>query len=1049
MLAIVSFFLNRSKITYFLILFLLLNGIYFASKLTKEIFPPINIDTVIVSGGYSVASIASLNKIIVSELEKDILNIAGIKSVETIIQNGQFKTLAKLEQNQDSDEITSDIKDIIERQKKNYPSNMNDPTVAMLDFSFPLVQVSIASDGRDSTFLKELAKELKNDILKIKNISTVSIYDDSDYYYKFILDYQKIDSLGVNKQALMSSLSSLSHISPVGTIENINQSFFISTQNGKKDIDAILNTLIKVNNKFIYIKDIAEVKYEYKDSAILTSLNHEPSINLSLTRDKQGDSILMQTQVEELLDIWQTKYPNIDFSTYQDTTVYLINRFNVVISSLLLGMLLVGTLVWWMVNFRTAIIVSIGVPFAFLLGVMFLYFVGFSINMMTLLGALIILGVMVDDAIIVSENIQRHMNMQADKMQAIRDALSEVLMPVLVACFTTIFSFVPLLLLSGEMGEFMKLIPVAVIVLVLGSLVESFFFLPLHAKHILKVNDKELDWSKAMKVYEKVLHFIFLHKKKFLFSFYILVPFFTVLSFYTSKYNLFPQFDGNNIYIRGAFDINYTINDTLGNLGVLEEQILDHKEELFVKQFSSAAGYRLNSRGEVETRTSVFDITVELHNREEQNIIEKYITPVFSIYHDDNPKLRKISTQEALANLKEIFKDTKETLALKEFSIETDGPGIVSHPIEIKFTGDSAIIEKAIHSIGEELLATDGILNIGNNLQKGAVDLKLIINQYGETLGIDESYLARSLNSFFSYGEFSQILNDDGIISLISKDKNKDNLRTLQAFQIALPATGQFVKLEDVVQFTYTTSYKEMYKIDGKEVKHFFADIDNQKITAKEILDSLEPQLEELRAKNILVNLGGEEEQNKQLQEEMSMAFLLSMFLIFSILLLMFNSYRYAFVVLSIIPLSVLGAVLGHLIMGQDMSMPSFIGIVGLGGVVVNDGIVMLAFLRHCDNLSDLMSRAALRLRPVLITSITTFMGLSVLIFFATGQAKILQPIAISLGFGMIWGTILTLLYVPTLTAILQKIKTDNTVVPAKINEHKDETMSTLKEEQF
>ena len=199
-------------------------------------------------------------------------------------------------------------------------------------------------------------------------------------------------------------------------------------------------------------------------------------------------------------------------------------------------------------------------------------------------------------------------------------------------------------------------------------------------------------------------------------------------------------------------------------------------------------------------------------------------------------------------------------------------------------------------------------------------------------------------------------------------------------------------------------NYKNIYKIDGEQVRYVFANLDKDIITPQELLQDITPLLDEMKKEGIATSLRGEQEQNEKMAEEMSIAFALSLFLIFFTLLIMFNSYKYSFVMLSIIPLSFLGALIGHLILGHKMSMPSFIGMVGLGGVVVNDAIVMLAFLRNSTTLKEVISRAKLRLRPIVITSITTFLGLSPLVFFATGQAKIVQPVAIALGFGMLWG---------------------------------------------
>ena len=212
-------------------------------------------------------------------------------------------------------------------------------------------------------------------------------------------------------------------------------------------------------------------------------------------------------------------------------------------------------------------------------------------------------------------------------------------------------------------------------------------------------------------------------------------------------------------------------------------------------------------------------------------------------------------------------------------------------------------------------------------------------------------------------------------------------------------------------------------KRNGKRGKRAYANVDKRKITPNEILNQVEPILEDISKQGIDVNLLGEKEKNKNLQEDMKRTVLVAIFLILITLLLIFSKLKYALMVMSVIPLSILGALLGHKLMGMPLTMPSIIGILGLAGVVVNDGIIMLDFLHGTHNSESFFKRAKLRLRPILITSVTTFLGLFTLIFYATGQAVILQPIALSIGFGLLWGTFLNLIYLPTLYAVVNGIK--------------------------
>jgi len=234
--------------------------------------------------------------------------------------------------------------------------------------------------------------------------------------------------------------------------------------------------------------------------------------------------------------------------------------------------------------------------------------------------------------------------------------------------------------------------------------------------------------------------------------------------------------------------------------------------------------------------------------------------------------------------------------------------------------------------------------------------------------------------------------------------------------------SGSVVKLTDIVEIQKIRAYEKIEKRDGNAVKSVFVNIDKKKTTAVSVLATIKPLLDEIREEGIEISLLGENEKNQQFKNDMMRSLVIAVFLILITLLFIFPKIRYALMVMSVIPFTMLGALLGHMVVGVNLSMPSVIGMLGLAGVVINDGIIMLDFLHGTSDAETFYERAKLRLRPILITSITTFLGLFTLIFYATGQAVILQPIAISIGFGLLWGTVLNLIYLPALYAVVNKI---------------------------
>ena len=491
------------------------------------------------------------------------------------------------------------------------------------------------------------------------------------------------------------------------------------------------------------------------------------------------------------------------------------------------------------------------------------------------------------------------------------------------------------------------------------------------------------------------------------------------------KFQFFPNFDGNNLYISGKLDINTPLEDTFVVAKEIEKELMNHGEEFALKSTSAVAGYRRSLSGETELNNNVFYITMELYDREDDNFINKYINPVLNFSFDfNNPeKIRKLKTFELSPRAREIIKKYSTKYNMVELGVMEDKPGLIRSDIQINLSGsDDALLEKAVKSLAKEISSIKGVANFSDNIRYGKMEYKIKINSYGESLGLSEASIARSLSKYFLESRQSTTFNNQGVMEIKTRDLYKDRVETLLNFNIALK-DGRNVKLTDVAEIIKIRDYEKINKLNGNIVKTLFANVDKRHITPQEILEQLQPSLNKIAKEGIEVNLLGEKEKNKQLKGDMKNSVILAIFLIFLTLLLIFSKIKYVLIVMSVIPLSVLGALLGHKLIGMPLTMPSMIGILGLAGVVINDGIIMLDFLHGTHKSEEFFTRASQRLRPILITSITTFLGLFTLIFYASGQAVILQPIAISLGFGLLWGTFLNLIYLPTLYALVNGIK--------------------------
>jgi multidrug efflux pump subunit AcrB len=989
----------------------------------KDVFPAIKIDKILVNGSYAGASINSLDKMAVSDLERDLKSLSGINKIESYVKNGQFSIILSLDDGVNKIDVLNKTKDVISQNRSSMPSDMDEPVATVLDWAWPLINITISSQTKTKDELIEIAQKIKDDISTINGISKTELSLSTTKVFEIIVDNKKLDAYGIDKQLLYNKIKQLSYIYPIGKIEDIDEHLYLSTPNGIKTSNEYLNTQVKVSNKVFYIKDIAVVKSGFLSSDIISKLNGSSNVEIRTYKGEKSNAITLVDVIKDEVKNLNNRYDNIHIDTFYDTSIYIKNRLNTVISGILFGLVLVSIAMYLLINKRVAFIVVLGIPTSILIGVVILSFTDYTINMITLLGALLILGVLVDDAVIIAENIQRHIVRGEDKLTSAINGTKEVITPVFASSVTTVFAFLPMVVLSGEMGQFLILIPVAIVILLFASLVESLVFLPIHSYHLLSKNDKELDWTKAQDWYANLLIKLLNYKKSILLFFIIFIPVLTIWLISGMKFQMFPDFDGDRVFIKGKFSPNHTVEQTCQKTQIIEDILLKHKEELYFKNISYVCGQRTDNEEKLETKQSVFQFNIELHSRVPINFVDKYITPIVSLGEETSPKIRSQSVNETITKLKELLKDYKPK-ELKDFSIKKEGAGVTANDIEILLsTDDKKLLLESINSIEHKLNSIKGIVFVNNNAKLGIKELKLKPNSYGQTLGFTESDLAMQIYPLFLKSSISKGLGDSGVFEIIVQDANIDDFDTLKSLYISVPNSNQKVLLYDICDFIYIHNFDSLSKINLKDTKMVVANVNNEVITSIEALKILEPIFDEYKSKGVNISFGGEQEQNDIMAKEMSIAFFIALFLIFFTLLIMFDSFILSLMVVSIIPLSVLGAIWGHMMMDMNLSLTSVIGILGLAGVVINDAIVMLDFIKNSQTFDETINRAKLRLRPIVITSITTFLGLATLIFFATGQAKILQPIAISLGFGLVWGTVLTLVYLPIIFVVSKRFK--------------------------
>jgi multidrug efflux pump subunit AcrB len=1031
----IEFAIDKPRLNHIFLAFIFIMSVFSYLNIPKEIFPPMNMDKIMISGGYVGTSADVLDNMVVKTIEDDLQNIDELDVIETTIKNGSFSISVDIKPGSDNILVLNDVKDIVSAVKKDLPADMSEPIAKIMTHNFPLVLIALSGDVEKSVLLDK-AEDLKSKLSSLKDLSEITIRGDSDEELVLKVNTQKILALGLQPALVVSALKNISSIFPVGTIKERGSHLYISTYNGEKTKEDVENTIIGVGGARVKIKDVADVSFELGDEVELSHYNGKRNISINVTKSESGNAIELVKQIREILKTSEDENVGISYDIYTDTSKWIKNRLNVVFSNIAFGLMLVFTAMLIFVDRGIALVVAIGIPVSFMIGLVVTEIMGDSINMLSLLGALIALGMLVDEAIVVAENIYRHLEEGMERREAVIRGATEMFPAVLAATLTTVFAFLPMLLLSGEMGMFIKIIPIMITVLLLSSLLEAFYFLPLHAYDFLRVkksNDytKAL-WQKLYKWHNKTLHFLFRRKIASLVIMVVTILALTVVLIKHSKFQLFPDFDNTQIYVYGKVNVNNELEDTEKIVTELENKIMNKLSDDEMSSVTSVIGFKLDARNRAIVGENMFHVFIDLHEKAPENVFDKYISPYLSLEYDESVLIREKYARDIAEELKELVKPLQELRSedgplYEELVVKVPGAGVVKHDFEVSLSSkNNKDAVDALEYLESELSKIKGVSNISNDADIGEMELKLRINPYGQELGFNEQLVSNELRAYYLKGEYGKMFNDTGLLRIKIESDMNEFISSIETVELQIPNSDKFVALKDICEYIYEQGYVDINKEDGVRIRSVFASIDKQTTTSSEVMARLQGAFKKLENDGYNIDIKGEEKENAKNKREMSKAAVIAIFLIFITLVWLFDSIKKSLIVISTIPLVLLGVFFGHIVMGLNLTMPGTIGIVGLAGVVVNDGLIMVNFIKNAKDTEELMRRALTRLRPILLTSITTVLGLSTLIFFASGQAMILQPMAVSLGFGIAWATVLNLVYIPLLYAVLYKIQAPN-----------------------
>ena len=1020
-----------------LMLVLILGGVIMAPSIKEEIFPEVSLDRVSVSVAYPGAGPEEVEEGIIIKVEESLTAVDGIKQLKATANEGFGTVLAEVYADENVDDVLQDIKSEIDRITT-FPEDAEKPVISKLSNRREVISLVIYGDASERV-LREQAERIRDELLELPNITQVDLSGVRPFEITIEIPERTLQRYNLTLDQVATSIRAASLDLPGGTIKTTGGEILLRTKERRYWGPEYADITILANPDGTQVKlgDIATVVDGFADSETYGRFDGKPAAMVQVFRIGEQKPTEISEQIISYVEESRPKLPtNLQLAIWNDTTEIFNSRMSLLQKNALLGLGLVIIILGLFLEIRLAGWVMLGIPISFF-GTLFLMpWIGVSVNMISLFAFILALGIVVDDAIVVGENIYEHRQRGKPYAQAAIDGAIEVAVPVTFSILTTVTAFLPLIYVSGMMGKFIKVIPIIVITLLLMSLIESLLILPAHLSSgkarpanggLLGGIDKVRSWFSAGMdrfingPYQIILK-LNIHYRYISLAIGIVALLITVgvVKNGLIKFTFMPEVDGDRITVGIQMNQGVPIEET-GKVAdfILEkgmETISEYNQmrpagESILRNVYTVVGGNISGGGpgggSSTTATNMSNIAMFLTKSEFRNIPATEISAAWRKKVGDIPGLDSLTFRSSLVRM--------------GANIDV----LLAHQ-------DFAVLEQSSERIRQALAEYQGVSDIEDTYSRGKREIKLKLKPAARTLGITETSLGRQVRAAFHGAEALRLQRGRNEIKVIVRypDANRRELWNFETMRIRTPS-GQEIPLLQAAEVIEGQGFSEINRTDRKRVINISATVNNQQSNAQEIISDLKQNLlPQLVADypGLSWDMEGEEKERKESLGSMLGGFKLALVAIFALLAIPFRSYSQPLLIMAAIPFGMIGAVLGHIIMGFNLSLLSLFGLVALSGVVVNDSLLLIdkANRNRRQGMSiydSIISAGTRRFRPIILTSLTTFFGLTPMILETSVQAQFLVPMAISLGFGILFGTGIILLLIPALYMILEDIR--------------------------
>jgi multidrug efflux pump subunit AcrB len=1009
-----------------------------------EVFPEFETDMITIRVPYRGASPAEAEEGVCVRVEEAISSIEGIKRIRSEAQENMGMVTVELEEDVDNRKVLDDVKAAVDRIET-VPAETEKPVVAEVDTRRRVITIVLHGDATEKT-LKALAERVRDELTGLEGISQAEIAGVRNYEISIEVSEDALRRFGLSFEQVANAVAMSSLDLPGGAVKTLGGEILLRTKGqmyrGSEFEDIVVRT--RADGTQIFLSDVATVIDGFEDTDTATRFDGKRAALIQVFRVGSEGALQVADATKRYLEVLERDLPaGVSIDTWDDDSIILKQRIGLLLRNARLGLVLVFACLALFLNTRLAFWTTMGIPISFLGGFWLVPQFGVTINMISLFAFIVVLGIVVDDAIVVGENVFNYLEKGMKPLDAAIRGVREMAMPVTFAIVTTVAAFAPLLFVAGNMGKIMRQIPIVVISVLLMSLVEALLILPAHlsgdgslynrifGKILLPLERAQEKVQRGLQwfisgAYRKSLDFAL--EWRFLTVAVALVFLLCSASLVAGgfvKFSFMPKVDADNMVALLTMPQGTPVKQTEAVLARIDAGAralaAEHDEgqpdgsPSVIRHISTTVGQHPTGGGHGPMAPTVGggssahlgEVNVELLGAE----------------------LRDVGSSELLNKWREIVGEV---------------PGAVSltYQANLFSAGDAVSVQLAHRDFDTLLLAVDrlkgiiasypGTKDVADSFLPGKKELKLTLTPEGRAVGLTLGDLARQVRAGFYGREVQRIQRgrDDIRVMVRYPEAERRSVGDIERMRVRL-LDGSEVPFTIVAVVEEGRGYAVISRTDRRRVVTVTADVDEGVANANEIASDLRADtLPRLVADfpGLTFDFEGEQREQTESLDSMKRNFMVAQLAIFALLAIPFRSYTQPLIIMSAIPFGLVGAIFGHLLMGLDLTMLSLFGMVALTGVVVNDSLILIDLINRMRAGGATVDRAIRaagerRFRPILLTTATTFLGLTPMIFETSMQAKFLVPMAVSLGYGIVFATAITLIIVPSLYRILEDVK--------------------------